>query len=145
MIRNFTGYVLILLFSAVLTACGGGSDSIQYGANNPDNGNTPPPEQTPAPAPTPSPDLPAANQSVSLSWLPPLSYTDNSSLTDLQGHHIYMKIGTGNFVRIHTINSTATATYTVENLAPGTYTFAVTAYNSSQVESDFSNIVSVTL
>ena len=127
-----------LLFSIILASCGGGTQNVQSGVDNPppDGGNTPP---------APNDPLPTTTTSVSLSWVPPLYYTDGSSLSDLQGHNIYMKIGSGNFVKIYTLNTTATATHLVENLSPGTYTFAVTAFNSNGVESSFSQTVTVTL
>ena len=138
--NKVTGYLVALLFSVILTACGGGTENVQYTNDpppaDPGGGNTPPPPGDP---------LPTVNKSVSLSWIPPITYTDGNSLNDLQGHNIYMKTGSGNFVRIFTINTAGLATHLVEDLSPGTYTFAVTAFNSAGVESDFSETVTVTL
>ena len=137
MTNKFSVYLAALLFSIILASCGGGTQNVQSGSNEvpPGGGNTP----------TPTDPLPTTTTSVSLSWNPPLYYTDGSTLNDLQGHNIYMKSGSGNFVKIYTLNTTAVATYLVENLSPGTYTFAVTAFNSSGVESSFSQTITVTL
>ena len=135
-----TAYIAALLFTVILTACGGGTENVQYTNDtppaDPGGGNTPPP---------PSDPLPTTNKSVSLSWLPPLTYTDGSTLNNLQGHNIYMKTGSGSFVKIYTINTAGLATHLVENLSPGTYTFTVTAFNSAGIESDFSQPVTITL
>jgi len=123
--------IVIFIFSYFLGACGGGGGSIsETGTSGTTNTNN-------LPGPT--------NKSVTLSWVAPLSYSDGSNLGDLQGHHIYMKTGSGSFVRIHTIYSPGLLSYFVDNLSPNTYTFAVTAFNSQGIESSFSQPVTITL
>ena len=135
---KFSIALAALLFSIILASCGGGTQNAQAGANDvpPTGGGNTPPQNDP---------LPPTTQSVSLSWMPPLYNTDGSSLSDLRGHNIYMKTGSGNFVKIYTLNTTAVATHVVENLGPGTYTFAVTAFNTDGVESSYSQTVTITL
>lgn len=139
MTNKFTQYLTALLFSVILTACGGGSDNIEYGNNTQTGtgntggtggGNNP---------------LPQGDRSILLSWDAPLYYTDGSVL-NVQGHKIYMKAGNGNFVLVGTLTGTFTLTHTVNNLSTGTtYTFAVTAFDNQGAESSFSNTVIVTL
>ncbi len=83
--------------------------------------------------------------SATLTWVPPADNTDGTPITNLAGFHIYY--GTSADALTQTINvpgPTAT-TYVVGDLAPGTYYFAVTAYNSSGTESTQSNIGSKTI
>lgn len=130
--------LVALLFAVTLAACGGGTtqnlasnDGSNSGGGSSGGGS----DNT----------APVGDMSVALSWLAPDSYTDGSYLNDLQGHHIYMKVGSGNYQRIHTINSPGLLTHLVENLGSATYTFAVTAFNSQGVESGFSETAQITL
>jgi hypothetical protein len=70
---------------------------------------------------------------VTLAW-------DANSETDLAGYKVYYGTSSGNYPNV--INVGKVTTYTVASLGPGTYFFAVTAYNSSNAESGFSNEVS---
>lgn len=126
--------LVALLFAVTLAACGGGTTQ-NLASNDGGNSGGGGSDNT----------APVGNQSVTLSWLAPDSYTDGSNLNDLQGHHIYMKVGSGNYQRIHTINSPGLLTHFVDNLGSGTYTFAVTAFNSQGVESGFSETAQITL
>lgn len=81
---------------------------------------------------------PVSMGSASLSWMPPTSHTDGSELSDLAGHHVYMNDGSG-YKKVQTIDNPSINEYVVENLLPGTYRFAVTAYDSNGIESNYSN------
>jgi hypothetical protein len=80
--------------------------------------------------------------SVTLSWQPPTENADGSALTDLSGYNIYVGTdsNTYNYMGIRLDNPGLTA-YVVDNLDPGTYYFAATAFNSTGVESGFSGEV----
>ena len=77
--------------------------------------------------------------SVTLSWQPPTENADGSPLTDLSGYNIYVGTVPSNYdyreVRLDNPGLTA---YVIDNLEPGTYYFAATAFNASGVESNFS-------
>ena len=78
---------------------------------------------------------------VTLEWMPPQSNTDGSSATDLQGYVIYWGTEPGAYdqqVRIDNVGLTA---YVVDGLWPDTYYFTATAFNSSGIESEYSNEV----
>jgi hypothetical protein len=79
--------------------------------------------------------------SVTLEWAPPQTNTDGSYAGDLAGYVIYWGTESGNYdqqVRIENVGLTA---YVIDNLDPATYYFAATAFNSSGVESGYSNEV----
>ncbi len=79
--------------------------------------------------------------SATLSWNAPTTNTDGTPLTDLAGYKIYYGTSSGNYTAV--INVGNITSYAVGNLAPGaTYYFAVTAYDSANNESSFSNEVS---
>jgi len=77
--------------------------------------------------------------SVTLSWTPPTVNTDGSALTDLTAYKFYYGLSEGNYPNEIRVDNPGIATYVVEDLAPNTYYFVVTAVNSSGIESVFSN------
>jgi fibronectin type 3 domain-containing protein len=81
--------------------------------------------------------------SVTLTWDAPTTNSDGSPLTDLNGYKIYYGTSSGNYTEVIDIGNVTS--YTIGNLSSGIYYFAVTAYNTSGNESDFSNEVSKTL
>ncbi len=80
---------------------------------------------------------------VTLSWDPPTTNADGTPLTDLAGYKIYYGTESGNYTNHLDVGNVTT--YTLTGLQPGTYYFAVTAYDTSNNESDFSNEVSTTI
>ena len=83
--------------------------------------------------------------SATISWTPPTSNTDNSPLSDLAGYRIYYGTSSGDLAQVLDLPNPGISNGVVENLAPGTWYFAVTSYNSSNVESDHSNVTSKTI
>ena len=73
---------------------------------------------------------------VTLAW-------DPNSETDLAGYKVYYGTSPGTYGA--PISMGKRTTFTVNGLSPGTYYFAVTAYNTSGLESGFSNEVSTTV
>ena len=76
--------------------------------------------------------------SATLSWSAPTQNEDGSQLTDLAGYKLYWGTTPGSYPNTVTINNATVTTYLVENLAPGTYEFVATSFNTSGVESRFS-------
>lgn len=78
---------------------------------------------------------------ATLSWTPPTQNEDGSPLTDLAGYKIYYGTATGVYTQGPIdIANPATVTYVVSGLANDTtYHFVATAYNTSGVESAYSN------
>lgn len=77
--------------------------------------------------------------SATLSWVAPTERTDGTALTDLAGYRIHYGRMSGVYDYQIDINTPGIATYVVENLVPGEWYFAVTAYDSTGLESDYSN------
>jgi hypothetical protein len=76
--------------------------------------------------------------SVTLNWIAPTENTDNSPLLDLAGYKIYYGRSSGEYTHEIRIINAGLTTYVVDNLVAGTYYFAATAFNSANVESEFS-------
>lgn len=91
-----------------------------------------------------TPTLPTALTPLTISWTAPTTNTDNSPLTDLASYNLYSAIGTVAPKLLATIKAPATS-YATAPLAPGFYSFSVTAVNAAGAESDKSAIVSITL
>jgi hypothetical protein len=87
--------------------------------------------------------LSVTDRAATLSWNAPATNTDGTALTDLAGYKIHYGTSPGNYTT--TINAGTVTTYVISNLAPGTYYFAVTAYNTSGSESGYSNEASKTI
>ncbi len=79
--------------------------------------------------------------SVTLDWTPPTQNEDGSDLVDLDGYKIYWRTtpGTGGYPNSVTVENEGLTSYVVENLAPGTYEFVATSFNTARVESAYSN------
>ncbi len=81
-----------------------------------------------------------ANGSATLSWLPPTERVDGSPLFGaLAGYRIYWGTSVTDLSNVATIANPGVTTYMVEQLVPATYYFAVTAYDTSGLESARSN------
>lgn len=78
--------------------------------------------------------------SVSLSWAAPTQNEDGTPLNDLAGYRIYWGTIPDNYPNLVTIDNSSVTTFIVDNLAPGTYNFVATSFNSSGVESRYSAV-----
>ena len=82
--------------------------------------------------------------SATLSWQPPTTNTNGSAIKNLAGYTIYYGTNANSYTSVKVANPGLTS-YTVSNLAKGTYGFAVVAYNSSGEASQYSATVSKTI
>ena len=82
-------------------------------------------------------------ENTTLSWDTPTNNTDGTELTDLAGYKVYY--GTSSGVYDNVIDVADVTTYTLTDISPATYYFAVTAYDELGNESDYSNEVSKTI
>ncbi len=85
----------------------------------------------------------ASTKKAVVSWTAPTVNIDGTPLLDLAGYKIYYGTSSGNYTTI--LNVGNVTTYTISNLTPGTYYFAVTAYDTQNLESTYSNEVSGTI
>jgi hypothetical protein len=80
--------------------------------------------------------------SATLVWNPPTTNADGTPLVDLAGYKVYY--GTSSLNYPWNVDVGNVTTYTIDTLTPEvTYFFAVTAYDTSGNESEFSNEVSL--
>jgi hypothetical protein len=78
---------------------------------------------------------------ASLTWEPPTTNTDGSALTNLAGYRIVYGASPTTLTQTIQVASAGMSAYVVENLAPGTYYFALRAYTTKGAESADSNVV----
>jgi len=78
---------------------------------------------------------------VELTWEPPTTNTDGSALTNLAGYRIVYGATPTHLTQTIQVASAGMSSYVVENLAPGTYYFALRAYTTKGAESADSNVV----
>lgn len=87
----------------------------------------------------------AATGAVTLTWTPPTMNTDGTILTDLIAYKFYYGLSEGNYPNEIRVDNPGLSSYVIDNLAPNTYYFVTSVVNSSEVESDFSNVTSTTV
>jgi hypothetical protein len=81
-----------------------------------------------------------SNGRATLSWTAPTENTDGSALSNLSGYRIRYGTSAGALTQTILINNASVTTYVVEDLAPATWYFAVTAVTSAGSESAYSNV-----
>lgn len=119
--------LLILILLLTIFGCGGGGSGGAHGASAQDSGGVN----------DSVPSSPAPGSSINLTWDPPTSNADGTALTGLAGFRVYYGENTDS----HYPSSMDVGTSTVakiDNLSSGTWCFAVTAYDISGNESDYS-------
>jgi hypothetical protein len=82
----------------------------------------------------------ATTGSATLSWVAPTQNTDGSSLSDLAGYRIVYGTSSSALNQTIQITNPSVTSYVIEDLASGTWYFAVKAYTSGGVESSQSNV-----
>lgn len=82
---------------------------------------------------------------ATVSLTPPAQNTDGSALTNLAGMRIYYGTSASSLTQQIQLAATTATTYTISNLASGTWYFGATAYTSSGSQSNMSPVVSLTL
>ena len=80
--------------------------------------------------------------SASLAWSAPTENEDGSPLTDLAGYRIYYGTSASDLSKRVDVGNPATTSTVVQNLTPGTWYFAISAYTQTGVESSHSQVAS---
>jgi hypothetical protein len=83
--------------------------------------------------------------SATLSWTPPTSNSDGSTLTNLSGYQVRYGRTESNLDRSVSLDNPSINRYVVENLSSGTWYFAVVAVNAHGVTSPLSNTSNKTI
>ena len=78
--------------------------------------------------------------STTVSWVAPTTNTDGSALTNLAGFRVYYGTSSTALTSNTLIDDMTRRSATISGLTPGTWYFAVRAFNTSNAESDSSNI-----
>jgi hypothetical protein len=84
----------------------------------------------------------ATTGSATLSWTAPTTDTNGAPITDLAGYNIYYGKSSTTMTSVINVNNPASGSYTVGNLAAGTWYFAVAAYNTQAMVSPLTTVVS---
>ena len=103
-------FLIIDVLLLLLTACGGGGSNTSDGIGV-----------------------------ATLTWTPPTTNVDGSTLNDLAGYKIYYGTSSRSYSNPIIVANPGIASYVVENLASGTYYFGVAAFDYSGNESAISN------
>ena len=88
---------------------------------------------------------PVGNRTVTLGLTAPTHNIDGSLLTDLAGYRVYWGTSPGNYPYSAKIDNPGVTTHVVERLSPATWYFAATVVNRQGAESEFSDILVITL
>jgi len=83
-----------------------------------------------------------SRSSVTLSWSAPTQNEDGSPLTDLAGYRVHYGTSASSLGKQVEVRDPATTRAVVQNLARGTWYFAISAYTQTGTESSRSNVVS---
>jgi len=86
-----------------------------------------------------------ANGTAVVSWTPPTTNSDGTTLTDLSGFRIAYGTSSSNLDQSISLTNAGLTSYTLNSLTSGSWYFAVLAVNSQGIESDISNIASKTI
>jgi hypothetical protein len=87
----------------------------------------------------------AVTGSATLSWVPPTTNTNGTPLTDLAGFIINYGTSPSSMTQTITVASPGTTSYTISNLASGTWYFEVIVYTSAGTQSAPSDVASKTI
>ena len=122
--KKILSILITSFFIAVLAGCGSGGGSNSGGTGG--------------------------NVSGTLSWSAPTTNTDGSPLADLAGYKVYYGISSGYYTGSIVLagkdsTSVSVATLASDVPASGKYYIVVTAYDTSGIESAYSNEVAISL
>jgi hypothetical protein len=104
--------------------------------------NTTPTSNSPPAASTTPPPKPVSTGTVTLDWTPPTENSDGSALTNLAGYTVYYGTSPDKLTESVKVSNPGLTAYTLNNLASGTWYFAVSSYSSAGVESTRSGVIS---
>lgn len=79
---------------------------------------------------------------VTLRWTEPTEFNDGAPLTNLAGYRLYYGTSPSSLFTVVKLADASLSTYTIKNLGTATWYFGVTAYTTTGVESQMSEIVS---
>lgn len=132
-------WLLAAVLMAVLSGCVG-DDEDKSADQAPGGSAPPPPPAVPAPPAPPAPQPPTSQPgAATLQWTVPTTQTNGSTLADLAGYRIHYGKSMTALDQTIEIRNPSISSYVIEGLPAGRYYFAVTAFNSRNLESERSN------
>ena len=93
---------------------------------------------------TTTPPSSGGSGSATVSWQPPTVNTNGTAIKNLAGYTIYYGTSASSYTSVKVANPGLTS-YTIGNLAAGTYSFVVTAYNTAGEASQYSSAATKTI
>ena len=123
----------VALGALALAGCGGASSAPQ-GTTSSASSSSPPPTQ-----------VKQGTGAADLSWTPPTTAADGSTLLNLAGYDIYYGTNPSALTQRIKITNIGVTNYVVSGLSSGTWYFVVTAYTTDGVQSVPSSVVSKTV
>ncbi|MGH8324624.1 MAG: fibronectin type III domain-containing protein [Steroidobacteraceae bacterium] len=75
---------------------------------------------------------------MTLSWEVPTERTDGTTLANLAGYKIHYGTTSQSYTNTVSLSNPGLTAYVVDNLPAGTYYFAISAYDSTGIESPLS-------
>lgn len=132
---------LAALICTGLAACGGSGSGPAASASGGPTGSVSSGSSDPSSVPS------SDSKSITLSWSPPTQNSDGSSLTNLAGYTLHYGTASQDYTGSIEITDPTKTSYVVSDTSfpPGTYYFAISAYNAQQVSSSLSGEVSITI
>jgi hypothetical protein len=91
------------------------------------------------------PAAPAAANTLTLFWQAPTVNDNGSPLMNLAGYKIYYGTVPESLSKVIDVANPSLTSYVVENLATGTYYFAIASYNTLGVQSELTSPVEGTM
>jgi hypothetical protein len=79
---------------------------------------------------------------ATLDWIPPTQNSDGTVLTDLAGYRVHYGTSPDQLTQSVRIANPGLTSYVVDDLAPGTWYFAITTYSAAGKESVLSGVIS---
>ncbi len=130
----------LALASLALAGCGGGSVSApQSSVASPSSSSS----SSSSSGPTTT--VKSGTGTAQISWTPPTTTTDGSTLLNLAGYDIYYGTNPSALTQEVQVSNIGLTTYDVTGLGTGTWYFVVTSYTTDGTQSAPSNVVSQTI
>ena len=87
----------------------------------------------------------SSGTSADVSWMPPTTNTNGSTLTNLAGYYIYYGTSAASLTQKVQVTNIGLTNYVISGLTAGTWYFAVAAYTTGGTQSSLSNVASTTI
>jgi len=119
--------VSMALICALLFGCESGSPDASAGTTSETTGGT----------------TASESGTATVSWTAPAA--DINGISNVAGYRIHYGSAAGSLNHVIEVDNAAAVSFTVGDLAPGVWYFAVTDYDADKIESSLSGVVQVTI